>query len=416
MGFQFIHVEVYGRAAGKGKAGGHSIRSIMAEAGREDGAHPHVAAPQPPALIYGRPLAEVEAEATAWGDQAKDTKGRRLRIDGLCLMAGVISAPDDMSGAAWEAMKRDAIEWLARDGRLASVIEHGDESHRHIHFYKIPEVGKSFETIHPGRAAAARAKSEGQKKGAQNSAYIEAMRAFQDDFFAQVAVRHGLTRIGPAKRRLTRSGWHADQQAAKATAEALRQLDEAKALATTARAEADAAKAVAAEMIRKAREAAKDAVAAADEAKATRAAADKVRQANWLMAKRLVKEKAAMEKVAARIEEEREAVAKLHRRGGWFGQTWAGFVDALHGREAKAEKERAEIKAKLDEAQAEATKEREAREEAERAQKHAERLLEVAIANHRKELAASEAKRLRAEERLQASLGHDFDQGRGPRM
>lgn len=37
MGYQFLHVESYAREAGKSKAGGHSIRSIIAEATREPG-------------------------------------------------------------------------------------------------------------------------------------------------------------------------------------------------------------------------------------------------------------------------------------------------------------------------------------------------------------------------------------------
>lgn len=37
MGYQFFHVEAYGRKAGKTKREGHSIRSIIAEADREPG-------------------------------------------------------------------------------------------------------------------------------------------------------------------------------------------------------------------------------------------------------------------------------------------------------------------------------------------------------------------------------------------
>lgn len=473
MGFQFIHVESYARSAGAGKAGGHSVRSIMAEAGREDGAHPHVEAPKPPTVLHGLSLAEVEAEASAWAGEAKDARGHRLRKDGLCLLAGVISAPDDMSAEAWQAMKRDAINWLGRDGRLLSVIEHTDEAHRHIHFYKTPAKGARFESIHPGRAAALAVKAEGKAKGDQNRAYKEAMRGFQSDFFAEVGSRHGLTRIGPAKRRLTRSGWHAEQQAAKQTAEALqraeaataeaakataealrqteaakteaakvtaeahqqteaakaeaakataeahRQAEAAKAEAAKATAEAfrktEAAKADAAETIRLAAETAKAALADADRATAEAA---KAREANRRTAARIARERLAMEKAGARIHAEREAIAKMQSRGGWLGQAWTGFVDTVRGMKTKAERERRDAKAKLDAAKADIEVERAKRQEAEEGKRRAELRLDVAKSEHRKALGQSEAGRLRAEMALAKHLSPPAHKqaNRGQRM
>src|SRR5476651_644574 len=160
--------------------------------------------------------------------------GRKLRKDGLCLLAGVISAPDDMAAEVWESMKQEAIAWLNQDGRLVSVAEHADEAHRHVHFYKIPAPGARFETLHPGRAAALEAKADGALRGEQNRAYKEAMRGFQDDFFEQVGARHGLTRLGPAKRRLTRSEWKNEQVAALSLANAMAKAEQMLAIAASA--------------------------------------------------------------------------------------------------------------------------------------------------------------------------------------
>jgi predicted RNase H-like nuclease (RuvC/YqgF family) len=40
------------------------------------------------------------------------------------------------------------------------------------------------------------------------------MRAYQDEFSKKVAMNHGLTRIGPGRRRLTRAEWHKEKQQA----------------------------------------------------------------------------------------------------------------------------------------------------------------------------------------------------------
>lgn len=168
-----------------------------------------------------------------------DAKGRKLRKDALCLAAGVVSMPEDTTPEAWEAFRADAVEYLkAKYGdRLQTVVEHTDESHPHLHFYAVPRPGERFETIHQGKDAAAEAKRGGGLKGAQNQAYKSAMRAYQDEFFEAVGIKNGLTRIGPARRRLTREEWKLEQlqveTAAKviATAQEAVQLSEVEATA-----------------------------------------------------------------------------------------------------------------------------------------------------------------------------------------
>lgn len=236
-GFQFFHVEGYAREGSRqarisrargdqagpgGAARKWGIDEIEAEAMRAPGACGHVASPQPPALVYGQPLTETIAASKAWGDQARDAIGRKLRKDAPVMLAGVISMPADRAGD-WPAFRADAIQWLQQryGDRLRTAVEHTDEANPHLHFYAVPEEGETFDVLHEGRTAAAAAKSEGKLKGDQNRAYKGAMRALQDRFWLELGVRHGLGRKGPARRRLTRSEWLAEQNRAQQVAEVL---------------------------------------------------------------------------------------------------------------------------------------------------------------------------------------------------
>lgn len=238
--YQFVHVEAYSRtapksAAGTGKAG-RSVKWVIDEARRDPGSIPHVENPAPPTYVYGQPLEQLEDVCEAWAATMTDAKGRKLRKDALCLAAGVVSAPHDIEPAAWEAFKGDALEWLkSKYGeRLQTVVEHTDESHPHLHFYAVPLPGERFEVVHQGKAAAAEAKANGALKGVQNQQYKAAMRQYQDEFFDQVGIKHGMTRIGPGKRRLTREEWKLEQiQAAAAKAA----IDRAQTMTEDAKAE-----------------------------------------------------------------------------------------------------------------------------------------------------------------------------------
>lgn len=214
MAYQFIHVESYSRTQPKkGKTGGHSVSSVVNEAIREPNSIPHVENPKPPVYIYGKPLELLEETCEAWAASMTDAKGRKLRKDALCLVAGVVSMPDDTTTEAWESFRSDAVAHLKKKygDRLQTVIEHTDETHPHLHFYVVPLPGERFEAIHQGKAAAANVKREGGLKGAQNQAYKSAMRAYQDEFFEGVGIKNGLTRIGPGRRRLTREEWKLEQ-------------------------------------------------------------------------------------------------------------------------------------------------------------------------------------------------------------
>jgi hypothetical protein len=222
-GFQFAHVDSFALKAAKGKTGGHSVRSIIAEAQREPGACDHVPEPLPPTLHHGVPVSELEGLCTEYAATMKDAKGRKMRADGLCLMAGVVSCPPGAEGESWEKIRGESIEWLKeRYGeRLRSVIEHKDEEHPHIHWYVIPLPGERFDAVHEGKRAAAEANAKGLAKGEQNSAYKAAMRSWQDSYFDAVGVQNGLTRIGPGRRRLSRDEWKQEQHSVELVAQKL---------------------------------------------------------------------------------------------------------------------------------------------------------------------------------------------------
>lgn len=227
MGYQFAHLEGYARKGSQQRKNGKmqprkwGIRDIVAEAMREPDACPHVRDPQPPKLLHGAMPSQLETLAEAYAATVQDAQGRKLRADGLCVAAGVVSLPADRSDD-WPQYRAATIEFLrAHYGqRLRSVIEHIDEEHPHLHFYAVPLDGERFEVLHVGRRAAAQAAQEGKAKGAQNEAYKAAMQAWQDDFHAQVSVSFGLARTGPKRERLSRAEWQARKARLRADAKA----------------------------------------------------------------------------------------------------------------------------------------------------------------------------------------------------
>lgn len=210
--FQFVHIESYSLSTPKkGKRGGHSVSSIISEAARESNSVPHVVNPAPPLYVYGIPLSALEDTCRTWADSLTDGSGKKIRKDALCLLAGVISAPASIEPKAWGKLRDDSIAWLRQKygERLRTVVEHTDEAHPHIHFYVVPLAAERFDQVHDGKRAAAELR--GQRKGQQNAAYIEAMRAFQDDFSHKVGMPNGMLRFGPGRRRLTREAWKLEQ-------------------------------------------------------------------------------------------------------------------------------------------------------------------------------------------------------------
>ena len=224
--YQFIHVDSYGREGSSqtktsidkhGKTvttttKSRSAKEILAEQWRENGACPHIKNPSNPGLLFGVEPSKVLIIMNEWADQAKDAQGRKLRKDGHCVLIGVASLPREMEDNFPE-FAEDTLDWLKEKygDRLKSVVVHNDEAHPHLHFSVVPNIGEKFEDIHDGFKASKQAKAEGKKKGEQNFSYISAMRSYQDEFSKKVAMSHGLTRIGPGRRRLTRAQWQAEK-------------------------------------------------------------------------------------------------------------------------------------------------------------------------------------------------------------
>ena len=232
MSSQFIHINTYARNSKttekKNKAGvvkqstSRSIRQITDEATRAPGACPHVADTKEPILLYGVSPSEVPKMCESYAETVKTKSGQKLRTDALVCIAGVVSigTPDNHK---WEKVKKDSIEYLKNKygSRLKSIVEHCDENFKHFHFYVIPKDGEKLEDIHEGLKARNTSRNNNEKTGTQNRHYREAMKGFQDDYSKFVGIPNGLTRIGPARRRLTREAWRAETDEANRIAEKL---------------------------------------------------------------------------------------------------------------------------------------------------------------------------------------------------
>lgn len=203
---QFIRVESYGRSSPKKAKAGfcQNIQDVINEAIREIDSIPHVLNPLPPVILYGRPLNEVIGVCETWAASMTDAKGRALRKDALCLLAGVVSAPADFQD--WPSYRDESIEWLKKKygASLVSVAEHLDEDQPHIHFYVVPKLGQRFETVHDGRAASDAVKGD-KMRASKEVAYNAAMTGFQDRFHADVSSRFDFARIGPGAPRVSRA-------------------------------------------------------------------------------------------------------------------------------------------------------------------------------------------------------------------
>jgi hypothetical protein len=417
-GFQFLHVESYARTAAKGKAGGHSVSSVMAEAMRVEGACPHVEQPRAPVLLFGAQPSDVEAAVKTWADQAKDAQGRKLRKDGLCLLAGVVSCPPEFSDAQWQALKLDTVAYLAADGRLVSCIEHVDEAQRHLHFYKIPPPGGRFEDIHPGKKAAMVAKAQGGLKGDQNRAYKAAMRGLQDDFFEQVGAKHGMTRLGPGRRRSTRAAWIAEQATMEALAKERARLEagrlDLEGQLAALEAEKDKVRAMAkkaledADRIAAQREKNKadlEAIAAKEEA-AMKAleVSKKAAQKNRQSVATINREKAAISKEWARLDASKKAGGVVGAFVGQLGKAAVLPVAMLleFVRVKKAEKTLQKATENTRYLVGELRQEKAKIEASEQAKIKAKRDLELAVSRHKKELKAAEDRATALEDELTA--------------
>lgn len=222
MGGQFAHIELW-TARGSTRAGKRrwSAREILAEMSREPGACDHVTRPETPVLLYGQAPMELADELEATAETLKDSRGRSTASRARVLLAAVYSYPvergqvDPKDEQAWaKDVLAFNLKFFGREN-VKSVVAHTDEKFFHVHVaVTAPRVGRrlAWERVHPGLAAEAGARTVGASPKKLKSSYIAAMREFQDRFYREVAVKHGHSRTGPRRRRLSRDEWHAEQR------------------------------------------------------------------------------------------------------------------------------------------------------------------------------------------------------------
>ncbi len=280
MAFQFVHLESWSR---KADDKGRSAAFIFDEASRKPIASVHVPKPEPPTVLYGVDVDEVRAmhdAAAAVATTVVKGKPRKIRLDQKTLHTVVASHPHTAAEVRADPLKanevreweRLTIAWLkAQYGpALKSVIRHSDEKQWHIHAYVLPTHDRELkaQAYHPGVVAKRAVKTAGARDGEDGKAlnkradvaYKAAMRDWQDSYHEAVAVPCGLTRLGPARRRLTREEWKAEQAQASALKNAVERaeivkrqglayIDRTKAEAAAIKADANKIKATSARLV-----------------------------------------------------------------------------------------------------------------------------------------------------------------------
>ncbi len=341
MGYQFIHLEAYSR---KADSKGRSVDWVLAEARRDPEASLHVDSPTPPELVHGVSLDQLASLHTKLADDATTTlksgKTRKIRKDQKSLLTVVASYPTPLkevtaNSAEHESLKsweQRTVEWLHSlyGDDLVSVVRHKDERYPHLHAYILPKSDPELRALrmHPGHEAKRRVMDShptGDSKKDLNRigdrAYRDAMRGWQDSYHKAVGVPSGLTRLGPARRRLSREAWHAEQVAARAVKAAEeRAARYVEAVKSKGSAYADRIKAEAANVR-------KDAELRASEAKAAQVRASRLeRQAQGIL------ERARQD--AARI---LEGIAPYRKVGVILRSIWDGLSSSRIRKKVRSE-------------------------------------------------------------------------------
>lgn len=221
-GSQFARIELW--TAGGTRRGDKyrwSAREVLSEMARAPGAYGHVERPEPPLRLLGVPPMEVADELDQIAAGLKDRRGRRVSRKARVLCAAVFSYPVPRAQADPQAERDWAADTLRfslkffGERNVRSAVAHTDEAHYHLHIAVVPPVRDGrmcWEEVHPGLAAEHGVRAVGGAKREGQKQFFNAMRSFQDRYFQDVAVRHGQSRTGPRRRRLTREEWHAERR------------------------------------------------------------------------------------------------------------------------------------------------------------------------------------------------------------
>lgn len=235
-GFQFAHMQNFSR---KGDKGGRTVSFVLAEARRDPAASLHVLSPRPPDVVWGCSVEDLEREHDDRVAVARKAiaggKTRSVGKEQHTLRTIVVSHPYTVEEVEadpekrrevdrWEALN---VEWARRElgDDLRAVIRHTDERQWHLHIYGLPGDPEMRASLsHPGQVAKAAVLAAGPAEGEDDKAlrrrsdraYKDAMREWQDGYFRGVGMPAGLTRLGPAQRRLSRAEWHQERHQAQA--------------------------------------------------------------------------------------------------------------------------------------------------------------------------------------------------------
>ncbi|MBL3597212.1 hypothetical protein JMM63_16840 [Rhodovulum sulfidophilum] len=249
-GPQFVRFQTFSR---KPNPCGQSVEQVLAEAGRDTMFSGHVESPKEPRIVCGMTPEGVRRRhdemVRAGGSDVRLKDGRKVRRavrkDRHTLMTCVASYPLLTKQIAWdEDAKRAYDDWVRRTvdwlidiygDQLVSVVEHTDEPHPHLHAFILPhhDPACAARDLNPAwRAkmeveAAAREDGKAAREAVKlgNSAYRARAREVQDEYHEKVGTFCGLTRIGPARERLSRQQWQARKAEARRTARLQAQLD-----------------------------------------------------------------------------------------------------------------------------------------------------------------------------------------------
>lgn len=237
MSYQFAHLETYSR---KANSQGVNTKFIFDEVTRRNpDACRHVENPEPPVLVYGMRVEDLEAMHDALCGEVKMTnskgQSRAIRKDQHTLMTVVLSYPGEAEPgtASYDEWEQRNVDWLEKKygKNLKTVVRHTDEANPHLHAYIIPDGLMKAKDLHPGYASKIKAHasaalespkvfaSEADRKEdakrivrAGNRAYRESMREWQDDYYESVGRPCGMVRIGPARRRLTKTEYKIEKE------------------------------------------------------------------------------------------------------------------------------------------------------------------------------------------------------------
>ena len=193
---QILRVQAYSVA---------KVSGILDEATRVPEASKHVTTPKPPKWLWGsRDVVGSAVQAHQTEDMQlvhmKDgtVHKRKRRKDARCLVAGVASHPlsmaelNEANADGVRTWVKDTLKWLkSRFGRnLSGCLLHLDESHPHLHFFVVGDAQR----LHPGLKNEVHGKTRISDSDARMAAHKEGLKAFLDDYHAEVGQHHGLVR------------------------------------------------------------------------------------------------------------------------------------------------------------------------------------------------------------------------------